>query len=174
MDFLELLWSAIAADENGVPKPIIARLHFGGNPQKSTQVDVAGRFDAEFVEFDALESATRRVADDHAGVEGSQEILLRIRELVGATEFERLVDSNGEIARQCFPADRAAGHARVGPGAATPVSLHFPVRHALRGIPGDAIDRLAQRVGVDSVGQLVRCVHGCWKFVRFGCRLISS
>jgi hypothetical protein len=70
----------------------VAWLHRGVEAEAAAQVDVAARVDRQRFEGDALERARRGVSGRQAGVERSEQQLLRTGELVRAAELARLVD----------------------------------------------------------------------------------
>src|SRR5215472_9302920 len=82
VDLAELLVRAVAFDHHGAAQLAIAGSDVGIEPKKAAQVDIAFGGDLQFLQCDALQCAKRCVADDHAGVEGSEQVFLRIGKAV--------------------------------------------------------------------------------------------
>src|SRR4029077_18749579 len=98
MDLSELLFGAVALDAHGVAEILVALRHSRIDPKEAAEVDLAVGLDREAFEGDPAHRPLRHVSDRHAGVERSDQMLLRISETVRTSEFARFVDVDRESA----------------------------------------------------------------------------
>src|SRR5207249_1503738 len=115
-----LLLGPAALDPDDVVQMLVARRNSGIDSEEAAKVDVTIGLDFDAFEVDATHRALRNVTDGHAGVEGRDQMFLRIGEPVTSPQFARLIDVDREPTRHLFSADPEALDLRAAPGLTLP------------------------------------------------------
>ena len=152
--------SWISANSSSVPLPLMRTVVFrpsypGGyldiDAQKAAQVDLARGLDLEGFDLDSFQRRQRHIADRHAGVERSNQVLLRVGELIGAAKLVGLVDVEGELPLDVFPRHLESLDMRAALSLSLPAVGHPPAGLAIGRVVPHAVDEGFQVVHVDAV-----------------------
>src|SRR5262249_52505023 len=138
-------------DADRIVECLVARQHGWVDSEEAAEVDVACDLDPQAFEHDTAHRALRHVADNHAGIERSQQIFLRIGEPVRSSKLARLIDIDCKPTRHPFFANREAIDFRAASRLALPRRRDTPFGHAICRVAPDALGQCKQVVDIDAV-----------------------
>src|SRR5204863_819231 len=106
VNFAELLLCAVALDHHSAAQLSITGGDLRIEAKETAQIDISLGRNLQLVQCNSLQCAERRIADDHAGVQSGQQVLLGIRKGIAPAQLEWLIEVDRKTARHIDAADR--------------------------------------------------------------------